>query len=186
MTMKSISASDLLAMRNEGKPIDVLDVRTPVEFREIHAEGARSVPLDRLDPKAVMAGRNGISDEPLYVICQSGNRAKQACERFDAAGFPVAVLIEGGTQAWEKAGGPVVRGQKAVSLERQVRILAGSLVFLGAVLALTVNLWLVLLSAFVGAGLVFAGITDTCGMGMLLARMPWNQLSNEDPACCAH
>jgi rhodanese-related sulfurtransferase len=184
MTVKTISAAELLALRNEGKTVELLDVRTPAEFRELHAERARSVPLDRLDPRAIMDAREG-NAEPLYVICQSGSRAKQACERFGAAGFHNVVVVEGGTPAWEKAGGPVVRGKKTISLERQVRIAAGFLVLLGVVLALTIDPWFVLLSGFIGAGLVFAGITDTCGMGMLLGRMPWNQTNDEEPTCCA-
>lgn len=77
--------------------------------------------------------------------------------------------------AWEAAGLPVVRGKKAISLERQVRIAAGLLVLLGAILGFFVNPSFIGISAFVGAGLVFAGITDTCGMAMMLAKMPWNQ-----------
>ncbi|MBO0696981.1 MAG: DUF2892 domain-containing protein, partial [Zavarzinella sp.] len=92
-----------------------------------------------------------------------------------AAGCPDVMNVEGGTAAWAAAGLPVVRGRKAVSLERQVRIAAGLLVVLGAVLGWLVHPAFVGLSAFVGAGLVFAGVTDTCGMGMLLARMPWNR-----------
>ena len=94
-------------------------------------------------------------------------------------GWLNVVNVEGGTLACEAAGLPVVRGKKAISLERQVRIAAGFLVLVGAVLALTVHPYFAGLSAFVGAGLMFAGITDTCGMGMLLARMPWNQVSTE-------
>lgn len=184
MSVKTITAGELLALRNEGKPLDMIDVRTPVEFREVHAEGARLVPLDRLEPHTVMGDRSGNSAEPLYILCRSGGRAKQACEQFVAAGFHNVILLEGGTLAWEKAGGQVVRGKKAISLERQVRIAAGSLVLVGVALALTIHPWFVLLSAFIGAGLVFAGITDTCGMGMLLARMPWNQVRDENPSCC--
>ena len=184
MGLQTITAANLLALRSEGKPLEIIDVRTPVEFRELHVEGACSVPLDRLDPPTVIGGRNGDSPEPLYVICQSGSRAKQACEKFASAGFPNVVLVEDGTPAWQQAGGPVVRGKKAVSLERQVRIVAGFLVLLGAGLALTIDLWFILLSAFIGAGLMFEGITDTCGMGMLLARMPWNQVSDGDPSAC--
>ena len=84
-----------------------------------------------------------------------------------------------------ESGLPVVRGKKAISLERQVRIAAGLLVLLGAVLGWLVHPAFVGLSAFVGAGLVFAGVTDTCGMGMLLARMPWNQVNEGAAACCA-
>jgi rhodanese-related sulfurtransferase len=174
MNTATISPRELHELR-KTRPVDVIDVRTPAEFREIHAEGARLIPLNRLDPKVVAGGRNADAG-PLYVICRSGGRARQACERFVAAGFADVVSVEGGTQAWEAAGLPVVRGKKMISLERQVRIAAGLLVLLGSVLALTVDPLFAALPAFVGAGLVFAGVTDTCGMGLLLARMPWNQV----------
>jgi rhodanese-related sulfurtransferase len=182
MRIKTITPNELHDLRTSGTPVDLIDVRTPAEFREVHAEGARLVPLDRLDPQALLSAR-GNSIEPLYLICRSGSRARQACERILAAGFPNVVSVEGGTLAWEQVGLPVVRGKKAVSLERQVRIAAGSLVLLGAALALTVHPWFAVLSAFVGAGLVFAGVTDTCGMGLLLGRMPWNQVKESGAAC---
>jgi hypothetical protein len=119
----------------------------------------------------------------LYVICRSGSRARQACERFVAAGFTNVVCVEGGTLACEQAGLPVQRGKKAVSLERQARIVIGSLVVLGAVLALTVHPWFAAFCGLVGAGLVYAGITDTCAVALLLARMPWNQ-DKEPAATC--
>ena len=91
-------------------------------------------------------------------------------------GFTQPIVVTGGTLAWIDAGLPVTRGTaKVISLERQVRIVAGALVVTGVVLAQSVNHWFIGLSAFVGAGLVFAGITDFCGMGLLLARMPWNK-----------
>src|SRR5262249_15855431 len=105
----------------------------------------------------------------------TGTRAKMARDRFRAAGFDNVVCVEGGTLAWDAAGLPVKRGRKAMSLERQVRIAAGSLVLLGVALGFFVHEALFGLSAFVGAGLILAGLTDTCGMGMLLARMPWNR-----------
>jgi rhodanese-related sulfurtransferase len=95
-----------------------------------------------------------------------------------AAGPLNAINVEGGTAAWEAAGFPVLRGQRAISLERQVRIAAGSLVLAGVVLSFLVHPWIIGLSAFVVAGLIFAGITDTCGIGLILARMPWNRGSN--------
>jgi hypothetical protein len=94
------------------------------------------------------------------------------------------INIEGGTNACIVAGLPVVRGKKAISLERQVRIAAGLLVLLGVILGWLVHPAFFGLAAFVGAGLVFAGVTDTCGMGMILARMPWNQCSDETESCC--
>jgi rhodanese-related sulfurtransferase len=182
MSVTTISPQRLAELCKCGK-IDLLDVRTPVEFRELHVEHARNVPLDRLDPTAVMQGRNGGQNQPLYLICRSGSRGRQACEKFLAAGFTNVINVEGGTLACVECGLSVVRGKKAISLERQVRIAAGSLVLLGVLLGWLVYPALLGLSAFVGAGLVFAGITDTCGMGLLLARMPWNQIK-EAPANC--
>ena len=113
----------------------------------------------------------------------AGRGAAKACEKFVAAGFTNVVNVEGGVLAWEQAGLPVVRGKKAMSLERQVRIAAGSLVVLGSALGFFVHPYFMAVPAFVGAGLVFAGVTDTCGMGMMLARMPWNQVSNNNATC---
>lgn len=173
MAVRTVTAKEAF----ERHEAEVIDVRTPAEFAEVHAEGARLVPLDQLDPKSIMAARNGAAGaEPLYVICKSGGRAAKACERFESAGFANVFSIEGGTAAWEAAGLPVVRGAcRVISLERQVRIGAGTLVLIGMALGWLVHPALYGLSAFVGAGLVFAGVTDWCGMGMLLARMPWNR-----------
>jgi rhodanese-related sulfurtransferase len=177
MAVRTVSATDVFERRRGGAAAEIIDVRTPAEFAQVHAEGARLVPLDQLDPAAVMSARNGTAaGEPLYVICKSGGRAARACERFEAAGFPNVLSIEGGTEAWQGAGLPVVRGAcRVLSLERQVRIGAGSLVLTGVVLGWWVHPAFYGLAAFVGAGLVFAGVTDWCGMGMLLARMPWNR-----------
>ena len=184
MTISIITPQELAELCKQGNKIDLIDVRTPMEFREVHVEIARNVPLDALDPAAVMQARNGSKDEPLYIVCRSGSRGKQACEKFLAAGFTNIVNVEGGTLACVDCGLPVVQGKKAISLERQVRIAAGLLVLLGILLAWVHPVFLGL-SAFVGAGLVFAGITDTCGMGMFLARMPWNQVKETASPCCA-
>lgn len=189
MTIPTIRPRDLAELCHQGHGVDLIDVRAPIEFREVHAEGAVNVPLSGLNPAAVMAQR-GNSEKPLYVICRSGNRGRQACERFQRAGFAQVVNVEGGTLAWEALGLPVARGKKAISLERQVRIAAGGLVVLGTALGWWLHPGFLALAAFVGAGLMFAGITDTCGMGMLMARMPWNRVREEaigsdTPSCCA-
>jgi rhodanese-related sulfurtransferase len=183
MNIAVIKPQELAEFCKNGKKIDLIDVRTPIEYGEVHVEIARNIPLDQLDPAVLMQTRTGLANEPLYVICRSGSRGQQACEKFLKAGFSNVVNIEGGTMACVEAGLPVVRGKKAISLERQVRIAAGSLVLLGAVLGWLVHPAFIGLSAFVGAGLVFAGITDTCGMGMILARMPWNRCS-QSTTCC--
>lgn len=183
MNSPSISPAKLSELCKEGNRIELIDVRTPVEFREVHVESARNVPLDQLDPVALMQARNGSANEPLYVICKSGGRGQQACDKFLKAGFSNVVNVEGGTAACVEAGLPLVRGKKSISLERQVRIAAGSLVLLGTVLGWLVDPAFIGLSAFVGAGLIFAGITDTCGMGMILARIPWNQCRSSTKSC---
>lgn len=180
MSVTTMSPKQLHDLVQAGKPAELIDVRTPIEYREVHVGFARNVPLDQLDATKFASGREG--SEPLYVICRSGGRGKQACEKFLAAGYTNVVNVEGGTQAWDQAGLPVVRGQKSMSLERQVRIAAGLLVVTGSALGAFVSPYWIGLSAFVGAGLTFAGITDTCGMGMLLARMPWNQVPKASPA----
>jgi rhodanese-related sulfurtransferase len=185
VTVSTVQPRRLAELLAGGKKLDLIDVRTPVEYREVHVESARNVPLDRLDPAALVQARHGSPDEPLYILCRSGSRGQQACERFQKAGFANVVNVEGGTLACVEAGLPVVRGKKAISLERQVRIAAGLLVLLGALLGWLVHPAFIGLSAFVGAGLVFAGITDTCGMGMALARMPWNRCDDEKASCCA-
>jgi len=183
MAVPSITPAEVNARQGRGEPVDLIDVRTPTEFREVHAAGAMPVPLDRLDPAAVLAARRGAAGDPVYVLCRSGGRGRKACDRFAAAGFPGAVNVEGGTLAWEQAGLPVIRGPKAVSLERQVRIGAGTLVVIGVALGVFVHPYFLGLAAAVGAGLVFAGVTDTCGMGLVLARMPWNRGTSAGPAC---
>lgn len=176
MSLGVISPRELEDKVDAGESVDLVDVRTPVEFREARVEYARNVPLDQLDPAAEAAAADG---KTLYVICRTGNRARQAGEKLLSAGCNQVVNVEGGTRAWEEAGLPLVRpeGSGPIALERQVRIAAGSLVLVGVVLGALVHPYWIGLSAFVGAGLVFAGITDTCGMGMLLARMPWNNRS---------
>jgi rhodanese-related sulfurtransferase len=175
MAIATIPPQELSQQSNAEPAIELIDVRTPAEFRELHVPFARNVPLDQLDPAAFLPPHRDPS-RWLYVICRSGSRGRQACEKLQAAGCQHVINVEGGTQAWSDAGLPVVRGRKVMSLERQVRIAAGFLVFAGTALgALHRPYWLGL-SAFVGLGLMFAGITDTCGMGLLLARMPWNQV----------
>jgi len=170
--MKTISPAELQKILAENPGATVLDVRTPVEFAEVHVPQARSLPLDELKPAALQLPK----DQPVYLLCRSGQRATKAAEKFSRDGFSQPVVIAGGTLAWIDANLPVTRGTtKVISLERQVRIAAGAIVFTGVMLAHFVDARFIWLSGFVGAGLVFAGITDFCGMGLLLAKMPWNK-----------
>ena len=147
----------------------VIDVRTPVEYREVHIGETTCMPMGSFDPVSL----NG--DKYVYLVCKTGARSKQVYAQCRAAELKNVFVVEGGIDAWVVAGYPVVRGKKAISLERQVRIGAGALVLLGLVLGFMMNPLFTLLSGFVGAGLIFAGMTDWCGMGLLVAKMPWNR-----------
>ncbi len=183
---ENISPRELQNRLQNNDPIRIIDVRTPAEFGNIHVRNAENIPLDNLDTASLASnpGKDGF----LYFICQSGGRSKKACDVMSTTGFNRVVNIEGGTAACETAGLPMVRGRKAISLERQVRIAAGLLVVSGVLLALfggTTEFKFagLCLAGFIGAGLVFAGITDTCGMGMIIAKMPWNQSNSSGTAC---
>jgi rhodanese-related sulfurtransferase len=183
MSIPTIDPKQLKELYASGRYVDLIDVRTPAEYCDRHVAFARNVPLDQFNVEDVLRTRCDRPDQPLYIVCQSGSRGRQACERLIAAGYPKVVNVEGGTAACADADLPLVRGKKAMSLERQVRISAGILVVLGTSLGWLIHPACAGLSAFIGAGLIFAGITDTCGMGMILARMPWNRCS-QDPSSC--
>jgi len=171
--MKTIDPKPLAESNQNGQAQQILDVRTPAEFEQAHISGSKLSPLDSLDPDQII--RNFDTAKPLFVICQSGKRAKQAVEKLQQAGCESAVLLNGGINAWSEHSLPLNTGKKTMSLERQVRIAAGILILTGAVLGFYQHPLWHLLSAFVGAGLTFAGITDSCAMGMLIAKMPWNR-----------
>ena len=170
--MRTITAHELQHLLVANPALPLIDVRTPLEFSEVHATLARNIPLDELDPASLGSPK----DQPVYLLCRSGQRAMKAAAQLSKASYTQPIVVEGGTLAWVEANLPVARSAvKIISLERQVRIAAGSLVLLGALLGWFANRWFFGLSAFVGAGLVFAGVTDFCGMGLLLAKMPWNK-----------
>ena len=169
--MKNLSVQESAQKRKEVDSIPLIDVRTPAEYGSVHAEGAVNHPMESLNVDRLPFGK----EDEIQVICQSGGRSMKVCQKLEAAGYSNVVNVEGGTSAWHAAGLPVIEGKKMMSLERQVRIAAGSLIVIGAAVGQFVHPGGFGLSAFVGAGLVFAGVTDTCGMGMLIAKMPWNR-----------
>ena len=128
--MQTISVKQL-ADKQRQTDVDLIDVRMPTEYREVHADGAVNFPLDSLDPKAIVDSVGASADKPVYVICKSGNRSSKATQQFLNAGIENVVNVDGGTTAWVEAGLPAVHGKKSVSLERQVRIVAGFLALLG-------------------------------------------------------
>ena len=174
--IKKATVNEINEMLNTGGECQVIDVREFSEFDSERVAEAQFMPLSNFEKHAEEIDHS----KPVYLMCRSGNRAKQAAERLAKKGFTDVHVVEGGMVAWSEAGLPVVKGESKVwSLERQVRFVAGSLVVLGAILSFAVHPYFISLSAFVGAGLVFAAVTDTCGMAMILARMPWNQQRTE-------
>lgn len=184
-TIAPVLGPDALeALLRERPGVRLLDVRSPGEYETAHIRGAYNVPLDTLGEHARDIQAH-VSD-PVVLVCQSGSRARKAEEALNAAGMPNLHVLDGGVNGWLSAGKPAVRGAARMSLERQVRIVAGALAATGAGLALLAGSAFALLPLFVGSGLVFAGVTDTCAMGMLLSRLPYNRPATCDVGAMVH
>lgn len=173
--LREVDAATLKSWLDRDKAV-LIDIREADEFAREHISGARLVPLSGFNrddfPKD--HGKIGV------FHCSSGNRTAQAAPDILGTGFEEVYHLKDGLQGWRQAGLPVQVNRKApISLQRQVQITAGSLVLLGAVLGALVSPWFYLLSGFVGAGLVFAGVSGTCGMANLLSRLPYNRLPKE-------
>lgn len=169
--LKHVDAQTLKTWLDEDRAV-LIDVREVDEYAREHIPQARLVPLSGFDPSDFPRDHDKIG----VFHCQSGTRTGQAAARILATGFSEVYHLKGGLGAWKQAGLAVNVNRKApISIMRQVQITAGSLVVLGIVLALLVSPWFMALSAFVGAGLTFAGLSGTCAMASLLAHMPWNK-----------
>jgi len=173
-----IQPRDLEELMADRSDIRLIDVRTPGEFEGAHIPGAYNVPLAALPEHAGEIASD--SQTHFLLICQSGARARKAEEELRVSGLTRLHVLDGGMNAWLAANKPARFGRKRMSLERQVRITAGALGAVGAALALMVNPWFAIVPMFVGSGLVFAGVTDTCGMAMVLSRLPYNAVASCD------
>jgi rhodanese-related sulfurtransferase len=174
--MNTITTEKFVSALSGGDVPLLLDVRTPAEFEGSHVTGAKNLPLNELSVDRVRAIMQECGAASVHLICKSGARAMQALATLREGGVTSCFCVEGGTERAATCGAPMTRGStRVISLERQVRIGAGVLVLVGGVLGLTVHSGFIGLALFVGAGLVFAGVTDWCGMALLLGRMPWNQ-----------
>ena len=175
MSVNTITPKELNDLLTEQPDLHLVDIRMPPEFREVHVAGASNIPFDRLSAQRLASAFEGNGGSTTYFICKAGKYSLKACEKARKLGLSEVVSVEGGTDACAIAGLSVERGKKGVSLERQVRITAGLVILAGAVLAMTVHPYWVGVPAFIGAGLVYSGISDTCGMAAMLTRMPWNR-----------
>ncbi len=167
-----LTVKELYEKIKDGKDVQVFDVREASEYEGKRIKGAISAPLSRFKESSKIFDRNRHS----YIVCQAGKRAEQFARKLLEEGYGNISVVEGGLKAWIDAGYPIEKGESKVwSLERQVRFTAGLLVLLGVVLSFVFYPMFLILPGIVGTGLIFAAVTDTCGMAMVLARMPWNQ-----------
>ena len=169
-----------LKQRLDNGTAVVIDVREADEYAAGHLPGARLNPVSRFNPRAVPTG-----DDPTPVLyCRSGTRSGEAARQLLSSGVDQVYHMKGGILAWQQAGFETVAEARRgpISLMRQVQIVAGSLVVLGLLLAALLSPWFALLSGFVGAGLVFAGVSGTCMMAELLAKLPYNRPNVTSPA----
>jgi rhodanese-related sulfurtransferase len=163
----------------EHQSIVLIDVREPVEYATEHIPGAISHPLSQFDPQQIQPQIQPQSGKQLVLYCQSGKRSARAAQQLGAAGIS-ATQLECGITSWKAESYLLEKHQDApISLFRQVQIVAGLLILLGTIIGAAVSPWGLLLSGLVGAGLMFAGITNTCAMGMLLAKLPYNQRAGQ-------
>ncbi len=170
---KTISADAAIDLVQDGGADCVIDVRTGMEHRSLRIEDSRLMPMDRLDE---CLDEIQAMPKPRLLFCRTDRRARLALAALEGLGIDGLLVVEGGLDAYRQAGGPTASSGEHMSLERQVRITAGGLVLAGVLLGSFVHPGFLGLSGFVGAGLIFAGITDWCGMGLLLAKMPWNRI----------
>ncbi|MFN0074736.1 MAG: rhodanese-like domain-containing protein [Chloroflexota bacterium] len=173
----AVEAVEVEPLLRQGAGVRLIDVRSPAEFESEHIVGSYNVPLGVLPEHRQELRHIGA---PIVLVCRSGNRARQAEQLLRDIGLARLHVLVGGLQGWETAGLHLKRGQQRWSLERQVRAIAGGLVLLGTVGSLLVWPPMIFLAMFVGGGLLFAGVTDSCLMGMLLMRLPYNRSATCD------
>ncbi|RSS58794.1 rhodanese-like domain-containing protein [Streptomyces sp. WAC01280] len=168
----SLTPAALHRLVQEGRAPRLLDVRTPGEFRTTHIPGSYNVPLDTLrEHRAELLAH---LDEDVVLVCRSGARAAQAERALADAGLPNLRVLEGGIVGWENAGAPVERGPERWDMERQVRLVAGSIVLTTGLVGVFVP-GAHLIGTAIGAGLTYAALSNSCAMGVLLSRLPYNR-----------
>lgn len=185
MNVTNISAPDFIKLcqqnqhNNDEQALCIVDLRTSAEVASESIGHSVNIPVQALEEATFHQAIAKREPQDVYLLCQSGRRAEMAVDKLTGKTEHNLVIIEGGLNALKAAGLTVKKGNKnVISLERQVRIAAGLLTITGVALGALVNPYWYGLSAFVGAGLMFAGITDTCGMALMLAKMPWNQVKS--------
>jgi len=170
--MEMISPWDASELMKKDPQVKLLDVRSALEFTQVHIKDSINVPIDILSAKI-----NDLiqSKQSYIVLCRTGNRSPMAADMLIQAGFNKVKVMQGGTTRWHKEKLPIIKGEGGISLERQIRLIAGSLVLFGIITAWLLHWAFVFISVFVSCGLIYAGTTDNCLMGMLLMKLPYNK-----------
>ncbi len=175
MSIPQISPVEAKRRLDAGTAV-LIDIREPAEHARENITNARLVPLSRLGPDEF--ARERTTSKAIIFHCQSGNRTCMNFDKLEAVGLPDVFVLEGGLGAWKQAGLPTRLDRKQpIELQRQVMIAAGTLILTGLILGALVSPWFIALSAFMGCGLVFAGVSGRCGLAKLLTLMPWNRLA---------
>jgi rhodanese-related sulfurtransferase len=172
--ISQLTEIDAIALKQklDLQQVILVDVRESGEYATEHIVGSVSIPLSTFDENLI----ENTGDKPLVICCQSGMRSSRASQKLLENGYEHVMQLKGGLSSWKAAGLKTqVNRHVPISLFRQVQIVAGSLVAIGTGLGIVVSPWFLLLSGFVGCGLVFAGVTNTCAMGILLMKLPYNQ-----------
>lgn len=172
VSLEMIFPRDALALVENDPQVKLLDVRSALEFSQVHIKNSMNVPISMLSAKV-----NDLSQpkQSFIVLCRTGTRSAMAADMLMQSGIQGVKVMQGGMTRWQKEGLPVIKGEGGMSIERQVRLIAGSLVLLGIFLSWFVHWAFIFISLFVSCGLIFAGLTDSCLMGMLLMKLPYNK-----------
>ncbi len=175
----AITSTDLHDRIASQTPLWIIDVRTPAEFETSHIDGSLNVPLDVLSDHGSKVAEQLDSNRDVVLVCRSGQRSSQAAELLQGEGVTGGTILENGITDWEAQGYEVNRGVQRWDLERQVRLVAGSIV-LSSVLGSTLVPRLKWLAAAIGGGLTYAAVSNTCAMGTALSKLPYNRGASTD------
>ncbi len=171
-SLEMISPHDAASLLKQDTQTKILDVRSALEFSQLHIEPSLNIPIDMISAKINELSQSG---QNYLVLCHTGNRAAMAADMLMQSGIHTVKVMQGGIVHWQKEKLPVIKGQGTMSLERQVRVIAGSLILLGIIMSWLLNWAFIFISVFVSSGLIYAGLTDNCLMGMLLMKLPYNK-----------
>ncbi len=164
-----VAALDLIKKNPQAR---LLDVRSAMEFSQVHIKDSINVPIDMLSAKLNDLSRAG---QNFIVLCRTGNRSPMAADMLIQSGIQGVKVMQGGMVRWEKEGLPVIKGELGMSLERQVRLIAGSVILAAIILSILAHWMFIFIAVFVCCGLIYSGLTDNCLLGMLLMKLPYNR-----------